>query len=187
MQSARSPSLLARACGLKMAVAVKSSGSFLALRSARLLATSRSLPGRRPYRHGPASQDEFRSRELRQPCMALRSARPLAKARSLPGSPSLPARALCRFYMLTRTGRASTGSLPRAVPEPPSPRSLPGRRPYRHGPASQDEFRSRELRQPCMALRSARPLAKARSLPGSPPLPARALCRFYMLTRTAGL
>jgi hypothetical protein len=122
MQSARSPSLLARACGLKMAVAVKSSGSFLALRSARLLATSRSLPGRRPYRHGPASQDEFRSRELRQPCMALRSARPLAKARSLPGSPSLPARALCRFYMLTRTGRASTGSLPRAVPEPPPPR-----------------------------------------------------------------
>ena len=86
--------------------------------------------------------------------------------------------------MLTRTGRASTGSLPRAVPEPPSPRSLPGRRPYRHGPASQDEFRSRELRQHCMALRSARPLAKARSLPGSPSLPARALCRFYMLTRT---
>jgi hypothetical protein len=61
-QSARSPSLPARA---------RARG-----------APASSLPGRRPYRHGPAGQDGIHSRELRQPCLALRSARLLAQLES---------------------------------------------------------------------------------------------------------
>ena len=93
MQSARSPSLPARACWLKMAVAVESSGPFLSLRLARLLATSRSLPGRRPYRHGPASQDGIAVESSGTPAWPHAPLDLLPKARSLPESPSLPARA----------------------------------------------------------------------------------------------
>ena len=140
---------------------------------AQLLASARRPPGRRPYRHGPA-----------EPCDGLRSQ---ALSRPPPG-PMLALlliyHAVCPVAVITGTGLlAHNGSRSRELrplPEPTSrpttatSRSLPGRRPYRHGPASQDGIAVESPGTPAWLHALLDLLPKARSLPGSPSLPARA-------------
>ena len=187
--SARSPSLPARARGLRppgspslpargsrashSAYAVTSPARLPGPTLAQLLASARRPPGRRPYRHGPA-----------EPCDGLRSQ---ALSRPPPG-PMLALllifHAVCPVAVITGTGLlAHNGSrsrelrpLPEPTPRPTTAtsRSLPGRRPYRHGPASQDGITVESPGTPAWLLALLDLLPKARSLPRSPSLPARA-------------
>ena len=104
---------------------------------AQLLASARRPPGRRPYRHGPA-----------EPCDGLRS-QALSRPPPDPMLALLPIyHAVCPVAVITGTGLlAHNGSRSRELrplPEPTSrpttatSRSLPGRRPYRHGPADSE-------------------------------------------------
>ena len=74
-------------------------------------ARSPSLPAR------ACKSRRYHSREPRNTCRAPRSARPLAQSTQPAQTAVTTGSGLCCFSMPTRTGCASTGPLPRAVPE----------------------------------------------------------------------
>jgi hypothetical protein len=75
-------------------------------------ARSPSLPAR------ACKSRRYHSREPRNTCLAPRSARPLVQSTQPAQIAVTTGSGLCSFSMPTQTGCASTGSLPRAVPEP---------------------------------------------------------------------